>query len=89
MARGWESKSVELQMEEAEDRKKASVGRELAAHEKELLRDLRVLQLSRTRILQQISEASHEGYKAILQRALADQDHKVTELETRLNSPSG
>ena len=89
MARGWESKSVELQIEEAEDRKKASVGRELAAHEKELLRDLRVLQLSRTRILQQISEATREGYRVILGRALADQDQKISELETRLNSPAG
>ncbi len=89
MARGWESKSVELQIEEAEDRKKASDGRELAAHEKELLRDLRVLQLSRTRILQQISEATREGYKVILGRALADQDQKISELETRLNSPTG
>lgn len=88
MARGWESKSVELQMEEAADRKKASVGRELAAHEKELLRDLRVLQLSRTRILQQISEATREGYKIILGRALADQDQKIAELEARLNEPT-
>ena len=87
MARGWESKSVELQMEEAEDRKKASVGRELAAHEKELLRDLRVLQLSRTRILQQISEATREGYKVMMRQALADQDRKIAELEARLNSP--
>jgi hypothetical protein len=89
VARGWESKSVESQMEEAEDRKKASAGRELAAHEKELLRDLRVLQLSRTRILQQISEAIHEGYKVMMRRALADQDQKIAELETRLNSPAG
>ena len=89
MARGWESKSVELQMEEAEDRKKASVGRELAAHEKDLLRELRVLQLSRTRILQQISEATHEGYKVMMGRGLADQDQKIAELENRLNSQAG
>ena len=88
MARGWESKSVESQIEEAEERRKASAGRELAAHEKELLRDLRVLQLSRTRILQQISDATREGYKVMMRVALADQDQKIEELEKRLNSPA-
>ncbi len=87
MARGWESKSVELQIEEAEERKKASAGRELAAHEKELLREMRVLQLSRTRILQQMAEATREGYKQILAQALADQDRKIEELEKRLSLP--
>jgi len=88
VARGWESKSVELQMEEAEDRRRASAGRELAAHEKELLRDLRVLQLSRIRILQQISDATHEGYRVMMRQALADQDQKIAELEKLINSPT-
>lgn len=89
MARGWESKSVESQIEEAEERRKASHGRELAAHEKELLRDLRVLQLSRTRILQQISDATREGYKVMMRVALADQDQKIEELEKRLSASAG
>ena len=88
MARGWESKSVELQMEEAEDRRRASAGRELAAHERELLRDLRVLQLSRIRILQQISDATREGYRVMMRQALADQDQKIAELEKLINSPT-
>ncbi|MEO8126756.1 MAG: hypothetical protein ABI822_06665 [Bryobacteraceae bacterium] len=76
-------------MEEAEDRRKAFAGRELAAHEKELLRDLRVLQLSRTRILQQISDATREGYRIMLQQALADQDQKIAALEEQVNLPTG
>jgi hypothetical protein len=76
-------------MEEAEERKKASVGRELAAYEKELLRELRVLQLSRTRILQQISDATREGYKEMMGRALEDQNQKIAELEAKLNLPPG
>jgi hypothetical protein len=89
VARGWESKSVELQMEEAEDRKRASEGRELAAHEQELLREKRLLLLSRTRVLHQIEEATHAGYREILGRALADLDKKLAELETRLSLPPG
>ena len=85
MARGWESKSVELQMEEAQERKLASAGRELAAHEKELLRDLRVLQLSRTRVLQQISDSSSDRYREMMSRALADLDGKVSAMESRIS----
>jgi hypothetical protein len=87
VARGWESKSVEAQIEEAEERKRVSRGTELAAHQKELLRDLRVLQLSRTRVLQQIADATREGYREMMSRALADLDQKIADMEKRLNLP--
>jgi len=89
VARGWESKSVELQMEEAAERKLATAGRELAAVEKELLRELRVLQLSRTRVLQQISDASSDRYREMMSGALADLDEKVAEMEKKISGGVG
>ena len=85
MARGWESKSVESQIEEAEERKRLLRGKEYTAEQKRLLRELRVLQLSRTRVLQQISEATHDRYREMLRCALADVDRKISEMEGRLS----
>jgi hypothetical protein len=87
VARGWESKSVESQMEEAAERKRASTAQEIPVREQELLRELRVLQLSRTRVIHQIEEATHAGYREIMSRALADLDQRLAQLEKRLTLP--
>jgi hypothetical protein len=74
-------------MEDAAERKRASTAQEISAHEQELLREVRVLRLSRTRVLHQIEEATHEGYREIMSRALADLDQRLAELEQRLSLP--
>src|SRR5579883_158144 len=80
MARGWESKSVESQIESAESRKKARqtpIDPVQAAkqHQRESLL------LSRTRILHDIEQAQNPRYKQTLNAALKHLDDKLAELE--------
>ncbi|HEY6392311.1 MAG TPA: hypothetical protein VIX89_13580, partial [Bryobacteraceae bacterium] len=56
MARGWESKSVEDQIESAEARRAATRGKQLTAMEAERIRQREHLLLSRTRVLHDIEQ---------------------------------
>jgi hypothetical protein len=82
MARGWESKSVESQIEDNKftlsnsDAAKAISGEE--AHRKSRTANL---QLSRKRILQELEASTNERYSEMLRRSL-------TELDGQLNSSS-
>jgi hypothetical protein len=82
MARGWESKSVEAQIEDnkstpSKHNPDVSVSRE------EVQRKIRRadLHLSRKRILQQLEGSTNERYSDLLRRSLA-------ELDGQLNSGS-
>ena len=75
MARGWESKSVEQQQEEAAATKTpgAPLNAEQIAHQK---RRQGVL-LSRQRVLQQLKTALNPRHRQMLQAALADLDAQL------------
>ena len=77
MARGWESKSVESQMEAAEERaalsKKAQLNLEQVARQRE--RDS--LELSRTRVLQDLAAAQNQKYREQLQQSLKFLEDKI------------
>ncbi len=71
MARGWESKSVEQQQEEAASGRvsgRQHLTPEQAAHE----RRRRGLELSRQRIVQQLQRASNPQHRKMLEAALVD-----------------
>jgi hypothetical protein len=72
MARGWESKAVEEQIAEAEQRKQDEAKRKLSAAEIEQRERLMALQLSRSHLAEQIARARSEAHKQMLERALAD-----------------
>jgi len=75
MARGWESKSVEQQMETAEaDKETASPS---SKRDPEVLRRIQGLTLARSQVLQQLENATHERHKQMLQAALAELDRKL------------
>lgn len=78
MARGWESKSVEEQIELAAE-KAASLKSETKVNEAEAAkqRELESLELSRTRVLQDIESSNNPKYKEMLQRSLAFLDEKL------------
>jgi hypothetical protein len=75
MARGWESKSVEQQQEEASSVKTrgAPLTPEQAAREKRR----QGLLLSRQRVLQQLEAASNPRHRQMLESALADLDAQL------------
>jgi len=77
MARGWESKSVEDQIEESARRKASeALPRPTAA---ELARNARrqALQLARSRLLEQLARARSEAHRQALRQALADLEHQL------------
>ena len=79
MARGWESKSVESQIEDAEAR---SGGSEILTPEQRQIRQKREsLELSRRRILQEIATTRSEVRRASLQQALAFLDQEIEALQ--------
>ena len=77
MARGWESKSVEMQMEE---RGQAAPGPELSAAEIERKREVELLELSRKRLLHEIESAGNEAFRAMKKRALNFVESRIREL---------
>ncbi len=80
MARGWESKAVESQMESAEERGHRAQTAIKNAEEIARERAIESFQLSRTRVLADIESATHAGYRKMLERSLEFLDAKLDEL---------
>jgi hypothetical protein len=78
MARGWESKSVETQIDAAEDHHHSAVSENAPAPEiLELIRKKENILLSRTRVVRELKTAQNIRYRAVLQKALADLDAQL------------
>jgi hypothetical protein len=78
VARGWESKSVEQQQDDARSASKPQ--RRLTAEQKETESRRQGLKLSRSRILEQIQSAGNPRYRAILEQALTEVDAQLNQL---------
>ena len=76
MARGWESKSVEAQQAEAND-KSANVRPAMSADEAARWREKESLRLARQRVLQQLEVSQNPRHRKLLEDALADLDEKL------------
>jgi hypothetical protein len=75
MARGWESKSVESQIEDAGSR--SNQGRLLTAQQRAIWNKLQDLQLSRRRVLQDLEAARSPLRRTALEQALAFLDQEI------------
>jgi hypothetical protein len=80
MARGWESKSAEAQADVAEFRHSAVQENVPDPKELELVRRKESILLSRTRVVRELKSAQNPRYKALLTKALADLDAKLSEI---------
>lgn len=80
MARGWESKDVESQVEatQASQQKQASGPKTPEQIQREQQR--KDLQLSRTRVVNDLASATHPNHRKSLEAALAHLDKKISEL---------
>jgi len=87
VARGWESKAVESQIESAEERKSRAQAVQISRERYELEQQIASVELSRTRVLQDLAAATNPRYKELLQRSLAYLDTQVGTLRERLNKP--
>jgi hypothetical protein len=80
MARGWESKSVESQMESAQQDANA-VRAKGTGDAKKKQQERQGLLLSRTYVLRQIESSSNELYTQSLRKALSDIEEKLARLK--------
>ena len=81
MARGWESKSVEAQIESAAEQVKPNRAVGHSAAEVDQMRQKENLVLSRTRVMHDLENSANPRYRHILQKALADLDAKISRFE--------
>ena len=81
MARGWESKSVEDQMDNAKADRDAQIKPRLSVEDRERHTRMQSLRLSRARIVGLLKAARNERYRAQLERTLEELDAQLRELE--------
>jgi hypothetical protein len=77
MARGWESKSVESQIEDA---KSSDRGELLTPEQREVKRKRESLELSRRRVLQDLEATQSAVRRTSLEQALAFLDEEIRKL---------
>ncbi|HEX8844352.1 MAG TPA: hypothetical protein VF791_06900 [Pyrinomonadaceae bacterium] len=81
MARGWESKAVEAQQEEADKRARTRAAREEVTPEERARRErLESLRLTRARTLAQLERAIRTAHREMLQRTLRALEAEMEEL---------
>ena len=81
MARGWESKSVEDQIQNSDEKDSSKGQAQLTPALVELRRRRNLLVLSRTRVQAELSMATDQRYCDQLSRALIDIEAQISALE--------
>ena len=80
MARGWESKSVEAQIDMAEAHSATKRTAAPSPETLEVIRKKENILLSRTRVVRELDSAQNPRYKAVLTKALAELDAQLTSI---------
>jgi len=81
MAKGWESKSVEDQIQNSDQRDSGKGRSQVTPAEAEMRRRKNLLRLSRTRVETELSAATDQRYRDQLGRALTDIEAQISALE--------
>ena len=81
MARGWESKAVEGQVQEFESKESRTQKRQLSQDQKEIRRRIEILLLSRARVEKELQSSENPRYREQLNRALIDLDAQIAKLK--------
>jgi hypothetical protein len=81
MARGWESKSVESQIESAEERATMAKLPKLTPEETERKQQRESLLLTRVRVMHDLETSKNAGYRKTLEAALKHLDDKIATLK--------
>ena len=82
MARGWESKSVEDQIEEARRSQGASEGRVQSPEERARERKVETLKLERSRLTEQLKRARSEAHQRMIRQSLEAIEEEIATLIT-------
>ena len=78
MARGWESKSVEAQIDMAQAGRTRVRPKAPNPEILEVIRKKETILLSRTRVVRELGAAQNPRYKAVLTKALAELDAQLS-----------
>ena len=81
MSRGWESKSVESQMEDAASSRSGARGSSPTSEQLRVQGERQSLELSRTRVLNDLAIATHPRRREQLLSALRHLEGKISALE--------
>ena len=81
MARGWESKAVEEQMQITESKEIESDLPQITPEQQQRQRDRESLELSRSRVEQELAAATHPRYRSSLEAALRYLEEKMAALD--------
>jgi hypothetical protein len=82
MARGWESKAVEGQVQEFQSKEDRQTKKQLTEVQIETRRQTQVLLLARARVEKQLQSHQDPRYREQLTRALADLDAQLATLSS-------
>lgn len=89
MARGWESKAVESQIEAAEQHSyRGSQAPRPSKEQLQMERDRESIELSRTRVLHDLASATNPKYRVLLERSLEFLDQKLRALGPDTSKPN-
>jgi 16S rRNA U516 pseudouridylate synthase RsuA-like enzyme len=80
MARGWETKSVESQIETSQAERKESAQKRLTPEGAAALRKKETLLLALAHLQQQMQTSQHPRHREMLQNALTDLEKKLADL---------
>ena len=81
MARGWESKAVEGQVQEFESKESRTKKLQLTRDQLEIRRKIEILLLSRARVEKELQSSENPRYRQQLTHALADLDAQLAKLK--------
>jgi hypothetical protein len=81
MARGWESKAVEGQVQEFESKESRTKKLQLTRDQLEIRRKIEILLLSRARVEKELQSSENPRYREQLTHALADLDAQLSNLK--------
>ena len=84
MARGWESKAIADQIEEGESRQQQPSKTELTREQRVLKERLDSLQLSKSRLLQQLEHARHPAHRNVLLNGLKALEREIAEVSVKV-----
>ena len=84
MARGWESKAVADQIEEGESRQQQPSKTETTKEQRMLKERLHSLNLSRSRLLQQLEHARHPAHRNVLLNGLRAVEREIEEVSAKV-----
>jgi hypothetical protein len=80
MARGWESKAVESQMEASQSNRNETAKKQLTPEVAAVQRKKETLQLARNHLQQQLQASEHPRHRVLIEKALSEVEKQLADM---------